>query len=62
MEVKAEECFDTAEVILLVMDRHQKVSAINQTGCDILGYSREEIIDKNWFDNFLPEKNREQIK
>ena len=35
---------------------------INTKGCEILGYKESEIIGKNWFDNFLPQKDREQTK
>ena len=48
--------------MLLVIDNNQKISLINKKGCQILGYRVEEIIGKNWFDNFLPERNREEVK
>jgi len=38
------------------------VALINKKGCEILGYDESEIIEKKWFDNFLPERDRERTK
>ena len=53
---------DYLGVIIVVIDPDQNVSYINKKGCEILGYEKEDILGKNWFDNFLPEKIREDIK
>jgi DNA repair protein RadC len=45
---------DNAAVILLATDPHGKVTHINTKGCEVVGYSKNEIIGKNWFDNFVP--------
>lgn len=54
--------FETAGVMLIAIDANQQVTMINKKGCEILGYQKEEIIGKNWFDNFLPEKYRKELK
>jgi PAS domain S-box-containing protein len=59
---KAVQYFETASVIMLILDNEGNVSKINIKGCEVLGYSKEEIIGKNWFDNFLPKNNIEEIK
>jgi len=59
---RAERYLDTADVILMVIDHKQRVSLINKKGCQVLGGEAEEIIGKNWFDNFLPEKYREEAR
>jgi PAS domain S-box-containing protein len=53
---------DSVGLIIVAIDSEQKVSYINKKGCEILGYKKEGILGKNWFDNFLPEKLREDIK
>lgn len=53
---------DLVRMIILVIDSDQKVSYVNRKGCEILGYEKEDILGKNWFDNFLPEKIRSDIK
>lgn len=44
---------DLAPVIFLLIDSEQKVQMINQKGCDVLGYSREEVEGKEWFKEFV---------
>lgn len=62
----AEKYLDIEQNIFVVIDSDQKVSMINRKGCELLGYSKEEIIGKDWCDNFLPkriiEPTREVLK
>ena len=51
-----------AKVIIVVIDAKGNVNLINREGCKVLGYSKKEIIGKNWFDNFLPERIRNEVK
>lgn len=59
---RAQKYLDVSGVIMLVIDKEQKVSLINRKGCEILGCKEEEIVGKNWFDNFLPKSIREETK
>ena len=59
---KAQKYLNIAGVILVVIDYNQRVSLINKKGCQVLGYRQKDIIGKNWFDNFLPESNRNEVK
>jgi len=59
---RAQQYLDVAGVILVGLDRNQKVILINRKGCEVLGYSEYEIIGKNWFDHFLPKTNISEIK
>lgn len=52
----AQKYLDVAGVMLLVINADEKVQIINKKGCEILGYDEQEIIGKNWFDNFLPKE------
>lgn len=51
---KAQKYLDIADVILLVIGLDQNVTLINKKGCAVFGCEQEDIIGKNWFDNFLP--------
>lgn len=53
---------DTAGVIMVAIDKDQKVLLINRKGCEILGYEKNEIIGKNWFDIFIPQRMREEVR
>ncbi|KPJ55178.1 hypothetical protein AMJ47_01540 [Parcubacteria bacterium DG_72] len=59
---KLQKYFDVAEVIVLVLSLEGKVLFINKKGCEILGYKGNEIIGRDWSDNFIPEKNRDEVK
>ncbi|MCJ7785482.1 MAG: PAS domain S-box protein, partial [Desulfobacterales bacterium] len=59
---KIQNYLDIAGAILVVIDANQTVSLINKKGCQILGYEEKEIICKNWFDAFIPEGIREEVR
>ena len=47
---------DVANVMLLSIDENAMIQMINPKGCEILGYSEEELLGKNWFEKILPQK------
>ena len=51
-----------AGVMLVVMNAEGKVTLINRKGCKILGYDESEIVGKNWFDTFIPERIKQDLK
>ncbi|MEA1945478.1 MAG: PAS domain S-box protein [Euryarchaeota archaeon] len=58
----AQHYLDVAGVALIIIGADRKVSLVNKKGCEILGYEKEdEIIDKDWFDNFVPERLRDEV-
>jgi len=59
---RARQYLDIAGVMLVAIDADEKVTVINRKGCEILGYREEQIVGKNWFDNFLPERIREGVR
>jgi PAS domain S-box-containing protein len=48
--------------MLVAIDAEQRVGLINKKGCEILGYNEDGIVAKNWFDNFLPKRIKEEVK
>jgi PAS domain S-box-containing protein len=59
---RAQTYFNIAGTMLLAIDADGKVSSINEKGCNILEYDRQDIIGKNWFNNFLPERMRADVQ
>jgi len=54
---------DIAGVIFVIIDANLNIRLINKKGCDILGFENdEEIIGKNWIENFIPPKARNQVR
>lgn len=58
----AQRYLDLAGVIFAAINTKGEVTLINKKGCEVLGYDEEEIIGKNWFDNFLPERSVGEVK
>ena len=52
----------TALVMILVLDTKGNIILINAKGCEILGYSEDELIGNNWFEMFIPEDIRDRVK
>jgi len=52
---------DTVGVLIIVIDTDGIVSLANKTACKLLGYPENEVVGKNWFDNFIPKKSRDKI-
>ncbi|MFC1476054.1 PAS domain S-box protein [Candidatus Zixiibacteriota bacterium] len=58
---RAQEYLDIAAVIFVVLDADGNISLINQKGCEVLESGKEDLIGKNWFENFLPENQRHEV-
>ncbi|MHB8338360.1 MAG: sensor histidine kinase [Ignavibacteriaceae bacterium] len=53
---------DLTDAIFLVITKNGDVTLINKGGCDLLGYSREEIVGKNWIENIVPKVHQDKLK
>ncbi|MFH1062172.1 MAG: PAS domain S-box protein [Candidatus Omnitrophota bacterium] len=51
---KAERYFDIAGVMFVALNAQGEVSLVNKKSCEILEQAEQEIIGKNWFENFIP--------
>lgn len=56
------ECLDAAEVIFLLLDPEGNVTFSNRKTSEILGYPQEEIVGKNWIDNFIPSSHKAPVR
>jgi PAS domain S-box-containing protein len=53
---------DVLGSIVVSLNKEGILTSINNEGCKILGYQKKEIINKNWFDIFVPKNLTVQIK
>ncbi len=53
---------DLAGVMFVALNTKGEVSLINQKGLEILGYEKDELIGKDWFETCLPEYLRVEVK
>ena len=59
---RANSYLELANVLFVAIDADRRVTLVNRKGCKVLGYREDEIIGKNWFDSFLPLKDRAAVK
>jgi len=59
---EATEYIDIAGVVIAAIAADQRITFINRKGCDILGYEVKEILGKNWFDIFVPQRIRDETE
>ena len=59
---KTEKYLELSPVLILSLDITGKINMINKAGCEILEGDAQDILNKNWFENFLPEDNRSDVK
>jgi len=52
---------DTAQAIVLVLDKEGNIILFNKFAEKITGYKLDEVKGKNWIDTFLPKKDKARI-
>ncbi|MHA1681202.1 MAG: PAS domain S-box protein [Promethearchaeota archaeon] len=53
---------ELVNVILVIINRDGLIEYINKKGCEILGYAKDEVIGRNWFQTFIPGNEREKVE
>ena len=48
--------------MIVFVGSDEKVADINQKGYELLEYPKNEVVGKNWFDNFIPQSIREEMR
>ncbi|MBM4329448.1 MAG: PAS domain S-box protein [Deltaproteobacteria bacterium] len=56
---RAQSYLDSASVMMLALDVNGQVTLVNKKGRETLGYEEADILGKNWFDTFVPERDRD---
>ena len=57
----SEKLINNADVIILTLDVDANIVTFNKFSETLTDYTREEVIGKNWFEIFIPEKNGNTI-
>jgi PAS domain S-box-containing protein len=60
--LEAQRYLDVAGTMLVALDRAGTVLMINRQGCAVLGHEEAAILGTNWFERFVPERQRDQLK
>ena len=58
---RAQDYLDIAGAPIVIINTDGDVVLINIKGSEILGYSIDEIVGRNWFENFIPHHRRTEV-
>jgi len=53
---------EVSKAMFLVLDKSNIIQYINEAGCKVMGYQREELIGKPWINSFIQKKDRKDIR
>ena len=53
--IRSQSYLDTMQNMLMALDHHGNIFMINPFGCEILGYTQNELVGKNWFTHCMPQ-------
>jgi len=53
---------DLANVMFVIINSDQTIRFVNKKCCEVLGYSKSEILGSNWFNLVLPANLREEVR
>lgn len=61
-EYRAQRHLNTTAVMMLVLNEHGEITFVNNKGCEILGYPRDELLGKSWADFSSSESTNENMR
>jgi PAS domain S-box-containing protein len=53
---------ENVQLVVVNLDRFGKVEYINPFFLELTGYNQEEVIGQDWFANFLPQSQKQQVE
>jgi PAS domain S-box-containing protein len=53
---------DTADVIMMALNREGRITLLNRKGCEVLDVTPEQAVGVDWFEVFLPEDARTETR
>ena len=59
---EAERYLNLAGVMFIGLDRYGNVNVANEKACEVLECANAEIVNQNWFDNFIPQRIRKNVR
>jgi PAS domain S-box-containing protein len=59
---RAQRFLDTADVTLLALDVNGRITLINRRGCDLLGWTEQELLGRDFLETCLPARSRVALR
>ena len=61
-ERRLREMLGTVKLAVVMLDRGGNIAFVNDFLSDLTGWRQEELLGRNWFDTFIPEQIRSEVK
>lgn len=58
---RAQQYLQIAAVMIVALNERGEVVLLNRKGCELLGYTEDEVLGLNWFDHFVPAEMRDAV-
>jgi diguanylate cyclase (GGDEF)-like protein/PAS domain S-box-containing protein len=55
---RAQRYLDVASTLVVVLDQFGHLELINRQGCELLGFTEQELLGRDWFDTVVPPDDR----
>ncbi|MEA2341807.1 MAG: hypothetical protein QOG11_1884 [Solirubrobacteraceae bacterium] len=55
---RAQRFLEVASTLVVVLDARGVVELINRQGCELLGFTEDELVGRDWFDTVVPRSDR----
>lgn len=60
--IQLQTVLDSTPALIVALDEKGQITLINRFALNLLGYTEEELLDRNWFDTCLPQPDgREHV-
>ncbi|MEW6363859.1 MAG: PAS domain S-box protein [Acidobacteriota bacterium] len=59
---RAQQYLDVAGVMIVALDADANVVSVNRKACEILGCAEKDVLAKNWFEHFIPDRVRDRVR
>ena len=58
---KLQQYLNVAASMFVVINREHKIELVNNKACEVLGYEKEELLGKDWFQTCLPKEEQKMV-
>jgi len=52
---RAQSYLDTVEALMVALDKNGRITMLNRKASEVLGYSEEELLGRDWFETCMPQ-------
>lgn len=62
LKERTEKYLDVSTAVTVVLNSKGEIDLLNRAGLELLGYVKEEVLGRNWFELAIPEEQKSSVK